>query len=96
MFFQQVQKQPQKYIKKIFQYIWNNKQEPIARKTIFLKKKLGGLNFIEPEAHNFAMRIKHLLTLKQKHKPPPWKNLAIYWLSIDIHNYFKRFSILNG
>ena len=40
------------------------------------------------------MRIKHLLTLKQKHKPPPWKNLAIYWLSIDIHNYSKDFQFL--
>ena len=26
---------------------------------------LGGLNLIEPEAHDFEMRIKHLLTLKQ-------------------------------
>lgn len=29
---------------KIFQYIWRKKPEPIARKTIFLSKKLGGLN----------------------------------------------------
>ena len=26
----------------IFKYIWKNKQEPIARKTIFLNKKLRG------------------------------------------------------
>ena len=52
---------------KTFKYLWNNKAtEPIARKTIDLKQKLGGLNLIEPEAHNYAMRIKHLLTLIKK------------------------------
>ena len=49
---------------KIFKYLWNNKSsELIARKTIFLKKQLGGLNLIESEAHNYAMRITHLLLL---------------------------------
>ena len=53
--------------KTIFKYLWNNSNtEPIARKTIFLKKKQGGLNLIEPESQNFAMRIKHLLKFKQK------------------------------
>ena len=76
-------------------YLWNNKvSELIARKTIHFKKKIGGLNLIESEAHNYAMRIKHLLTLKQKHKPPPWKFLATYWLSVDIHNYSKEYQFL--
>ena len=80
---------------KIFKYLWNNKiSEPIARKTIHLNKKLGGLNLIESEAHKYAMRIKHLLSLKQKHKPPPWKCLATYWLSIDIHKYSKEYQFL--
>ena len=68
--------------------------EPIARKTIHLNKKLGGLNLIETETHNYAMRIKHLLSLKQKRKPPPWKCLATYWLSIDIHKYSKEYQFL--
>ena len=46
--------------KKIFQYIWNKKQEPTARKATFLKKKLEGLHLIEPGVHHYA--IKHLLT----------------------------------
>ena len=34
---------------KIFQYLWKNKPtEPIARKTIHIKQKLGGLNLLEP------------------------------------------------
>ena len=80
---------------KIFKYLWSNKPaEPIARKTIHLKQKSGGLNLIEPEAHNYAMRIKHLMTLNQKEKPPPWKNLATYWLTSDIPNYTKEFNFL--
>ena len=46
--------------KKIFQYIWNKKQGPTARKTTFLKKKLEGLHLIEPGVHHYA--IKHLPT----------------------------------
>ena len=80
---------------KIFKYLWSNKTaEPIARKTIHLKQKLGGLNLLEPEAHNYAMRIKHLMTLNQKENPPPWKNLATYWVTSDIHNYTKQFNFL--
>lgn len=46
--------------KNLFKYLWNNSNsEPTTRKTMFLKKKFGGLNLIEPEAHNFTMQIKH-------------------------------------
>lgn len=76
----------------MFKYLWNNKvSASTARKTIYLKKKLEGVNLIEPEAHYYTMRIKHLFTLKQKHKPSPWKSLATYWLTIDIHNYSKEY-----
>ena len=61
-----------------FKYIWKNKQEPIARKTIFLNKKSGDLNLLEPQGHNIAMRMKHLLQLKENYKNPPWKNIATY------------------
>ena len=40
------------------------------------------------------MRKKHLFTLKQNHKPPPWENLATYWSTIDIQNYSKDFHFL--
>ena len=80
---------------KISKYLRNNKPtEPIARKTIHLKQKLGGLNLLEPEAHNYAMRIKHLMTLKQKENPPSWKNLATYWLTMVIYKYTKEFHFL--
>ena len=80
---------------KTFKYLWNNKAtEPIARKAIYLKQKLRGLNLTEPEAHNNTMRIKHLLTLNQKENLPSWKNLATYWLAIDIQNYTKDYKFL--
>lgn len=44
---------------------------------------------MEPEANNFAMRIKHLLTWKQN--SPPLKSLGTYWLTVDIHNFSKEF-----
>ena len=65
----------------------------MARKTIFLNKKLGGLNLLEPQAHNFAMRIKPLLQLN-KNKSSLWKNIATYWLAIDLHNYSQDFKFL--
>ena len=85
----------QKIHKHIFQYLWHNKkQEPIARKTLFLPKNKGGLNLKEIEAHNYAMRIKHLLTLKQKENKPAWMQIATYWLAKDIYNYNKNYNYL--
>ena len=37
------------------------------------------------------MRIKHLLTLKQKGHKPPWMQLAIYWLAEEIYNYNRNY-----
>ena len=81
--------------KNIFKYLWQNKkQEPIARKTLLLQKEKGGLNIKEPEAHNIAMRIKHLLSLKQNEEQPSWTYRATYWLAKDICNYGKEFHSL--
>ena len=83
--------------KKIFQYIWKNKKiEPIARKTLFLPKKSSGLNIKEPESHNIAMRIKHLLNLKYHKNPPIWTYLATYWLAKDLIKYGKEYHYLKS
>ena len=91
---------PEKIIQKIhtniFQYLWQNKtREPIASKTLFLSKNKGDLNIKEPETHNLAIRIKHLLTLKQTKDQPPWMHIATYWLGKCIYNY-KEFYHLKG
>ena len=40
------------------------------------------------------MRIKHLLQLKQKEKNPYWKNIATYWLAIDLFNFSQEYLFL--
>ena len=74
--------------KNIFNYLWQNKkEEPIARKALFLQKEKGGLNIKEPEAHKLSMRLKHLLNLKENEKQPPWTYIAKYWLAKYFYNY---------
>ena len=81
----------------LFNYLWHNKKlEPIARKTLFLPKKKGGLNIKEPEGHTYSMRIKHLLTLKQKEHKPTWMQIATYWLAKEIYNYNKDYHHLQN
>ena len=63
---------------------------------LFLPKNKGGLNLKEPEAHNMAIRRKHLITLKQTKDQPLWMHIAIYWLGKDICNYNKEFYHLKG
>ena len=40
------------------------------------------------------MRIKHLLSLKQNQKQPPWTYIATYWLVKDIYNYGQEYHYL--
>ena len=37
------------------------------------------------------MRVKHLLTLKQKKDQPSWLHIATYWLGKDIYNFNREF-----
>ena len=46
---------------------------------LFLPKNKGSLNRKESEAHNLAIRIKHLLTLKQTKDQPSWMHIAIHY-----------------
>ena len=78
----------------VFKYFWKNKQEQIARKTIFLLKNLGGLNLLKPQAHNMAMRIKHILQLKPKNNTPTSENIATYWLAVDLYKISKNYQFL--
>ena len=55
------------------------------KNTIPAKRKRG-LNKKEPEAHNLAMRIKHILSLQQNKKQLSWT----YWLAKDIYNMAKN------
>ena len=52
------------------------------------------MNLLETQAHNIAMRIKHILQIKQKTNTPPWENIATYRLSVNLYNISKRYSFL--
>ena len=64
--------------------------------TLFLLKKRGGINVKEPDIHNIAMWIKHLLNLKHKENPSPWTYLATYWLAKDIYKFGKEYNYLKS
>lgn len=49
---------------------------------------------VEPDVHNFPITGKHVLRLKQDLKTLLRKNLATYWLTLDIHNYSIDFHFL--
>ena len=66
------------------------------KKALFLPKNKGGINIKEPEVHNLAMRIKHLLNLKYKKDQLPWSYLATYWLAKDIYKFGKEYNYLKN
>ena len=41
-----------------------------------------------------AMRIKHMLQLKQSNNMPTWKNIAAYWLALDLYKISKNYHFL--
>ena len=52
------------------------------------------MNLLEPQAYNIAMRIKHILQIKQKTNIPTWENITTYWLTLDLHKISQRYSFL--
>ena len=51
----------------ILKHIWQfHKIEPIARKTLFLRKHQREIGLIHPKHHSLAMKLKHFLKLKEK------------------------------
>lgn len=58
---------PTTYINRYFLIFGKTKTlNQYQEKRSFLKKEHVGLNIKEPESNNLAMRLKHLLNLKQK------------------------------
>ena len=70
--------------------------EPIARKAVFLPNEYSGLNLKEPETHNIAMRIRHILTLKEQQQTSTWTYLATYWLAKDLYNLSPKYTYLKN
>ena len=49
-----------KFQRLIFNFVWNCKSEPLARKTMYLTKNSGGLNIVNIENKLYALRLKHI------------------------------------
>ena len=44
----------------IFNFVWDSKSEPLARKTMYLTNNSGGLNIVNIEYKLYALRLKHI------------------------------------
>ena len=73
-----IPKQIEKKLHKlIFKYIcFCETIEPISRKTLYLPKERGGLGILHPNFHNIAMRIKHIMNLKDPENLNTWTALT--------------------
>ena len=68
-----------------FEYIWNNKTEPISRKTIMLPIIQGGLGLQKLDIKIKALHVMHIKNLLFGH-PNKWRHLATYWLGHKFRN----------
>ena len=49
-----------KFQRLIFNFMWNSKSEPLARKTMYQSQDSGGLNIVNIEYKLYALRLKHI------------------------------------
>ena len=76
----------------IFKHIWQfSKSKPIARKTLYLSKVIGGIGLIQPTYHSLAMRLKHFFKLKEQDNKESWILLTRYNLTSILHRIHKEF-----
>ena len=76
----------------IFKYIWQfSKSEPIARKTLYLPKEVGGTGLTQPTHHSLAMRLKHFIKLKEQDNQESWILLTRYNLATMLYRLHKGF-----
>ena len=89
-----IPKQIEKKLHKlIFKYIWYyDNIEPISRKTYLPKEK--GIGILCPNIHNIAMRIKHIMNLKDPGNLDTWTALTTYYISPKLYNLHNDFSHL--
>ena len=75
-----------KYQRLFFNFVWNSKSEPLARKTMDLSKHSGGLNIVNIEYKLYALRLKHIqdIILDRKVK---FVNFSIYWRGYKLRHF---------
>ena len=83
-----------KFQKLVFKFLWNSGVEPLARKTVFLDKKDGGLNIVNIKLKLKAIRLRHLQDIVNK-RDAKFIQFSIYWLGFSLRQFNNEFTSLN-
>ena len=74
-----------KFQRLIFNFVRNSKSEPLACKTMYLIKDLGGLNFVNIEYKLYALRLKHIQDIIVN-RNTKFVNFSIYWIGYQLRD----------
>ena len=81
----------------IFKFFWDNsKSEQIARKTIYLPKKQGGLGLLDPKTMSTALRTKFFRQVVDPKSTSKWVHLARYWCGLALGRHRSEWSFLRS
>ena len=72
-----------KFQRLIFNFMWNSKSEPLARKTMYQSKDSGGLNIVNIEYKLYALRLKHIQDIIVN-RNVKFINFSIYWIGYQL------------
>jgi hypothetical protein len=74
-----------KFQRLIFNFMWNSKSEPLARKTMYKSKDLGGLNIVNIEYKLYALRLKHIQDIIVN-RNVKFIYFSIYWIGYKLRD----------
>ena len=79
----------------MFSFIWNDKTECLKRELLYYPCKQGGINLV-----NIGLKIQSFLIMHIHQfifgDYKKWKDIAIYWLKLDVRHYLPIGSISNN
>jgi hypothetical protein len=79
--------------RRIYKYLWSNKQELIKRATLIRSKKEGGLDMIDINSKIEAIRIKQYLYILNNYKRIEYQ-YSLKWLKFKMKNFISNINII--
>jgi len=79
--------------RKIYKYLWSNKQELIKRGTLIRSKKEGGLDMIDINSKIEAIRIKQYLYILNNYNKIEYQ-YSLKWLKFKMRNFISNINII--
>ena len=79
--------------RKIYKYLWSNKQELIKRATLIRSKKEGGLDMIDINSKMEAIRIKQYLYILNNYNKIEYQ-YSLKWLKFKMRNFISNINII--